>query len=228
MSSKRLPHTASASFRRASLHLLRSSRAVAGWGLLPLLLGLGSAVPARADLTVDATNSPYTISGPVSGPVTVISGGILNIVNGAQISGGDAGVDVEGGTASISGGSISGATFGVYVGSGGTASITGGTITGSDAVSVQGGTVYISGSATQITGSVSGVGVNGGTATISGGAISGASYGAALFGGGAVNMSGGSLTCSGRDGMGVYVDDGSTVTMSGGTVAAPGFVGRGV
>jgi hypothetical protein len=110
--------------------------------VLSLLAALFVASTARADLTIDASNSPYTINqanSPVTGLITVAADGVLSIEDGAQIVPDDFGtvglvvygtlnmaggsvsttifngttmVDVEGGTVSITGGSISGGNHG--------------------------------------------------------------------------------------------------------------------
>src|SRR6478736_30594 len=120
------PDVTGTGFRRPSFRRLPGARAACGWALFMLLLGWGSASPARADLTVDATNSPYTIRDSFTGTVYVNPGCVLNVVDGAQISADSSAVVNTGGTVNISGGSISAATYdGVIVYSGGIVNITG-------------------------------------------------------------------------------------------------------
>jgi PKD domain-containing protein/K319-like protein len=141
MNTRRHPdRTGTGSWRRCLRPLLGA--------LVLLLLGWRGAAPAGADIKVDGTNSsstnPYTVSGP-SDVIDVFPGGFLNVVSGAQISG-IYPVSVGGGTANISGGSLSGSSggAGVYVASG-TVSISGGSLSGPFGVYVAGGTVNISG-----------------------------------------------------------------------------------
>src|SRR5262249_9782188 len=122
--------------------------------LLLLLLGGGSATPARAE--------GGTIDGPRSDTIYVYAGETLNIGGGAELSPGDGGVDVSGGAVNISGGSSSGLFDGVFVlSSGGTVNISGGSISGSHGVALFSGTVSISGGS--ISGSSNGVRLYGGT-----------------------------------------------------------------
>src|SRR5689334_1742813 len=127
----------------------RALRPVLG-ALCCLLLGWGSALPANAE--------SGTIRGPRTGTITVKAGETLNIVDGAQLSGGYDGVDVVGGTLNISGGSIS-ASYIAVLADGGTVNISGGSISGEFGVDV----------------------VGGGTASISGGSISATSGGIGVF-----------------------------------------------
>jgi uncharacterized repeat protein (TIGR01451 family) len=121
-------------------------------GALVLLLAWGSAAPARADVTVDGTNSPYEINGAVPGPVFVKSGGVLNIDAGADISAADTAVVVSGGTVYISGGTLSGGFAGLDV-EAGVASVSGGSFSGgSYGISYGGGTLSIYGSCLALSG----------------------------------------------------------------------------
>src|SRR5260370_605104 len=172
-----------AATRRPFLQTLWGARCVFGWGLLLLLLGLVSAAPARAQITVDATNSPYTIdatNSPFTGTITVASGGVLNVVDGAQTSGDPAGIVNTGGTVNISGASISSTTSGVATCG---ASVTNGAACGSGGASSgtrQPGLAAAGGTVSATGGSFSanaGIDVDGGAVSIAGGSISGSSYG---------------------------------------------------
>src|SRR5689334_15092213 len=92
---------ASLSPARDSLRPLPGARACCGWMLL-LLLGWGSAAPARA--------TSGTISTPVAGPIIVFGGETLTIDAGGSVTTSAAstvGVAVQaGGTLNITGGSV--------------------------------------------------------------------------------------------------------------------------
>jgi uncharacterized repeat protein (TIGR01451 family) len=168
---------AASSWRRG-LRPLLGTRAFCGWALL-LLLGWGSAAPASAEggeISTARTGPIFVLSGEtltivdsgsVNGALNVFPGGTLKMTGGS-VSGGSVGVSVSsGGTVTISGGSVSGGTGVRVVGSGSTATISGGSVTsGNWGVYVNGGTVAISGGS--VSGSNFGVIVDGGTATIPG------------------------------------------------------------
>jgi hypothetical protein len=180
--------------------------------------------------------------------VTVNTGGTLVMNTGSKVSGNTSsvsgGVDVYGGTFTMSGGAISGNTVssssgaggGVFVSSG-TFTMSGGTISGNTSSSSgAGGGVYVSsnGTFTMSGGTISGntassgagggVFVDSGTFTMSGGAISGNTsyYGGGVFvDSGTFTMSGGTISGNTASyyGGGVYVSSSSTFTkQSGGTI----------
>jgi hypothetical protein len=186
----------------------RALRPVLG-ALCCLLLGWGSTLPANAE--------SGTISGPRTGTITVKAGETLNIVDGAQLSGGYDGVDVVGGTLNISGGSIS-ASYIAVLADGGTVNISGGSISGEFGVDVVGG-----GTASITVGSISatsgGIGVfleTSGTVNISGGSISGGQrdisqnpgYSTSVYGCGLTLDASGRLTGTLQDGTAINASTG--------------------
>jgi uncharacterized repeat protein (TIGR01451 family) len=190
-----------------------------------LLLAWGAASPARAALTI--------IDAPVPGPITINAGDRVEIHTGGAVtdalitvkSGGELivfdgsvskGVFMEGGTMTMSGGSVTG---GVLFGAGGgTLDLSGGSISGSQGVLLNaGGTANISGGT--VAGSSTSVYMNGGLVNISGGTITGTPNANNLgvqIRGGLANLSGGSI--SGRF-CGVLVDVGGVAVISGSSVA---------
>src|SRR5262249_9960360 len=211
---------------------LPGTRAFCGWSLFLLVLAWASAAPARADIVVDGTNSsstaPYLINGNVTGSVFVMSGGFLIVAPGADISGINDGIDVEGGSVNVSGGTISGAgRIGIAVfPQGGTVNVYGGTISGHDTgvhveagtvdlisgtisggsygVIIQGGIVTLHGST--ISGPIDGVSDEGGTTRIIGGSISGGTYGIVANGLGTLSIYGCGLQFSGGQLIGTLQD----------------------
>jgi uncharacterized repeat protein (TIGR01451 family) len=191
-------------------------RAFCGWAFL-LLLGWGSAAPASATVTVTASNSPYYVNGTTNSSVTdqiiVQPGGELDIQDGGSVTSTTwpSAVYVQGGTANIDGGTVSGTT-GVYVQSG-AANISGGSISGDSThtgVYVQGGTVNIS------NGSFSGnqnVWDAGGTVSISGGSMPGPA--SVFVTDGTVSISGGSVSGGVLVGGGTASIYGSCLALSG-------------
>jgi hypothetical protein len=184
-----------------------------------LLLGWGSALPANAE--------SGTINGPRTGPITVNAGETLNIVAGAQITGGglDGVVNVEDGTVNISGGSISAsntASTGVIVNSG-TVNITGGSIsadfTSGSGVWVRGGAVNITGGSIYSGNNLGGVSVEGGTVYVSGGRIAGVVRGLSVEGGTAT-IAGGEISggTNGDDARTAEVVGDGTLTITGGSI----------
>jgi TolB-like protein len=179
--------------------------------------------------------------------VDIAMDGMLRLETGAIISGNKSwrggGVFINGGTFTMSGGTISGYRAaalggGVYV-NGGTFTMSGGTISGNRASSgggvyVNGGTFIMSGGSISgnTTGYGGGVWVNSGMFVMSGGTISGNTadgHGGGYGGGGGVWVDGGKFTMNGGGisgntgrgygGGGVSVNGGSTFTMGGGTIS---------
>jgi uncharacterized repeat protein (TIGR01451 family) len=198
-------------------------------GVLLLVLALGSAAPANAFFTVDATNSsaasPYIIDGsnsPFADEISV-NGGWLKVVDGGSITStasGTSGVIVQsagGGSVTIEGGSVSGAVDGVIL-FGGTLTMTGGSVSGPNAALQvnPGRTATISGGS--LSSDFAGV-VQAGTLTISGTAsVSGASCGVYDVGG-AGTISGGSVTSA-------VLWDNSTLSISGGSLTGGVLLNR--
>ncbi len=195
------------------------------------------AVPARAAglLTVDSTNSPYTVSSDItynyeyvgsSSQGIMDQSGYINTVNDLLILGPNPGTS---GTYYLSGGSLA-SSSGEYVGYGGAGSFiqTGGsnTVTGNlyiDMLSLSGGAYYISGSGSTL--AVSGneyIGDSGtGTFTQSGGSNTVAGdldLGYTTGGSGAYDLSGGSLSAGT-----VNLNTGNTFTQTGGSLTFTTF-----
>ena len=154
------------------------------------------------------TSSRILSSGASAGLYILPGGAIADSTGAGYVPA----VEIKSGTASVTGGGISGPS-GIKV-SGGTLTVSGGTITASEkGVEVSdGGTLYVQGSA-KIKDAISGVAVSGGNAYIQGGEISGSDKGVEVSGGtlrvvdGAVitgvhtgiSVSGGSLTVEGGE-----------------------------
>ena len=128
-------------------HPSGSYPATAGRALRPvlgvlglLLLGWGSAAPARAE--------GGTINSARTGPVWVNAGETLHVVDGASITSDTQGVIVNGGTVNISGGTIHASGAGVLL-LNGAVTISGGSISSAGSVggalAVRDGMVNISG-----------------------------------------------------------------------------------
>ncbi len=144
------------------------------------------------------------------------------IITGGTVSGSSYGVHVTDGSVSVSGEDTkveagSGGGDGIYVGTSGSATVNGGTITasysGRHSIATDGGDVAISGGAMP-----KGVWIKGGKATISGGSISG-STGLYVNGQGDVTIKE-NAQISGTS-TGLSADDG-TVTIDGGTITGEG------
>jgi uncharacterized repeat protein (TIGR01451 family) len=185
--------------------LLLGARAFCGWTLL-LLLGWGSAAPARAEGGI--------ISTPRTGPIGVWSGETLTIENGGSVTstGTAFGVIVQtGGTLNITGGSVSAETNAVNLWDG-TLNMTSGSVSSSQEAAVEGGsgsTATISGGS--VSGHYDGVIVYG-TATISGGSVS-AETGVYVHAGGTATISGGLVSSA-------TIVDNSTLSITGGSVTS--------
>jgi uncharacterized repeat protein (TIGR01451 family) len=149
--------------------------------------------------------------------ITVNAGGELIILDGA-VSGTNGstsmGVRVIGGTLTLSSGTVDGGAnlggYGVFVSNGGTVTISGGSVYANTGVYLYSGTVSIPGG--NVYGNEVGVEVNGGTATLSGGRVSGGSAGL-LVDGGMATLSSGTVFGS----AGVKVTSGEA-SITGGTV----------
>ncbi len=150
--------------------------------------------------------------------------GVLNVVSGT-VSGGSA-ISVNGGTAHITGGSVTGTSTGVYVNNSGTVTLTDGNVqatrfvSGSTSVGrailADGGTVKINGGS--VTGPSTGVWIkNSGTVTMTGGAVSGGYYyGVVLYDTGcSLDVSGGSITATGTARGMSLANNGGSIKISG-------------
>jgi uncharacterized repeat protein (TIGR01451 family) len=200
-----------------------------------LLLAWGAA-PARANTTI--------IDTPVTGPLTVNAGDTLEIHTGGavtsaadgvivkaggeliildgsiSVSGQSSGVFIDGGTVTMSGGTISASFTGVVFNNTGEMTLSGGSVTATHAVIVNGGSsLKVSGGA--ISGSGDTVIVNDGLVNISGGTLNGTpnanNFGVSLNGG-VTTISGGSISAK-IDG--VSVGPGAVANISGGAILGP-------
>jgi len=181
----------------------------------------GSGIYVEAG-TANISGGTITATGADSDGIYVCNGGTVIVSGVSEISGDATGVYAGGGsTANISGGTIEaarGSGSGVYVNDS-TADISGGTITAtgadSDGIFVyDGGTVIVSG-APEIRGDLTGVNVHDrGTLTVSGDPeISGDTYGV-WVNYSTADISGGTITATGTNSYGIFVEYGGAVTVS--------------
>ncbi len=181
----------------------------------------GTIIQRSGQAAYVGTGSTFTVNGgSVTGATNAaLVYGTLNVGGTANITGqgstSPAVIAMNGGRVNVSGGNITGASYGLWVQSGGIGSVTGGIVnsTGSHGV-YNSGTVTISSNADVRSSGLAGL-YNASSATISGGKVSSSGDVAVNQAGGTLNIAGGTIESSASAGL--YTTAG-TISINGGAV----------